>query len=586
MITLQSCLKKYHTDQDKAVSPQETIEKVREKLSELSIEILSRTKRIDTGRLGIPVFMSICGSGVKDLMPTRKQMGKGASVDQAEASALMELIERFSFFSFFAQENNIIHATWSQAKQMSQEGKTPPLIAIEEIIVSVHDNIDASKAEAIMDLIEWSFMPATHILSGEQVLVPINWFKQLGEFNGSSAGNTDVESILQGSSELVERHVSCLADKNKPTLPTIDLDSCTDPVLKKLITCFKENNITLILKDMSLGQALPTVAALAYDPESFPKHSEIVFTAGTSSSPTKAAIRAVTEVAQLAGDFCTGACYEASGLEKYAHHEDHAWLEAGELVSLDSLPSLEQQDIYEELLSFCRLLKKEQGFNLYSISTTNPMLGIPANYSFVPGFEFRERDKNASIGLFVGRMICENSGENSGANWGAAEAEKKLAQLAEITNDAHYIAFFQALLAFQNANYTLAATLLAQAEPKQPDNHSNALAAFYAGYSLSLLEDWEQARPFFHRASTLEPNYKEYWNRFGVCLFKLAQYTQAADVFSMIIKDLDKGSATDHANLGLCLIKLGKKSQAIGSLATALDLDPSLSYAQDALNNI
>ena len=31
---------------------------------------------------------------------TQKQMGKGGSPAQAEASALMELVERFSFFSF------------------------------------------------------------------------------------------------------------------------------------------------------------------------------------------------------------------------------------------------------------------------------------------------------------------------------------------------------------------------------------------------------------------------------------------------------------------------------------------------------
>ena len=58
------------------------------------------------------------------------------------------------------------------------------------------------------------------------------------------------------------------------------------------------------------------VAALAVDPSTFPEISEIVFTAGTTPGPDKAIIRAITEVAQLAGDFNTGANYVASGLPK------------------------------------------------------------------------------------------------------------------------------------------------------------------------------------------------------------------------------------------------------------------------------
>ena len=107
--------------------------------------------------------------------------------------------------------------------------------------------------------------------------------------------------------------------------------------MKDLVQRFKAQGIELILKDFSLGMPAPTVAALAWDPTTLGKTSEIVFTAGTSSSPVKAAIRAVTEVAQLGGDFCTNACYEASGLPKFASLDECQWLLEGETCSLSSL---------------------------------------------------------------------------------------------------------------------------------------------------------------------------------------------------------------------------------------------------------
>lgn len=583
MIKLVSCPKSYTTDQDKAVHPVDTINRVREKLSEIKLNILSKTQRVDVNRLGIPVFLSVCGADARAVMPTRKQMGKGASLDQAEASALMELMERYSFFSFFSRLPGVVQATWSEASQLAADGKIPPLMDIQEIIRSAHDDITPEQALAMMDMVRWEFMPLTEILSGRTVMAPLDWFRKLGEFNGSSAGNTDVESILQGSSELIERHVSCIADREHPAMPTIDHKSCTDPALARLIGCFEKHNIKLILKDMSLGQPLPTVAALAYDPESFPMRSEIVFTAGTAASPTKAAIRAITEVAQLAGDFCTGACYEASGLPKYMEHAEYDWLLEGPVVSIDSLPSVEADDIYEELMSFCRTLKEQSGLNLYSIATTHPQLGIPAHYSIIPGLSFRERDENSSVGLFLGRIICEHFQPD--------EAQSKLDELEKIQPGSHYLAFFRALATMNKGDLAEAAKLFAAAEPVQPGDDAKALCAFYAGYSLSQLEEleleaWKQALPFFQRAAQMAPGMKEYWNRLGVCLFKLNRYEEAAAAFSEIICNLDKGSAMDLANLGLCFARIGQKEKAFEHLSAALEIDPSIEYARNALESL
>ena len=116
IIRLTPCPKGYTKDLDKAVSPAQTIAHVRERLAAVNLDILAETRRVDVGRLGIPVYLSVCGADAREIMPTRKQMGKGSSPEQAQASALMELMERFAFFSFWQERPHMIRATWSEAE--------------------------------------------------------------------------------------------------------------------------------------------------------------------------------------------------------------------------------------------------------------------------------------------------------------------------------------------------------------------------------------------------------------------------------------------------------------------------------------
>ena len=379
MIELKDCFKEYTDDQDKACSPGDTVRRVKGLLAEKCSGVLAETDRVDTGRLGIPVFVSTCGPAARELMPTRKQMGKGASPDQAEASALMELVERFSYFSFWNDDDNFSELTWSEA----QEKWPGKLIDIDRIICSVGEDIARDSAVKLMDLHCWRFHPALNVATGEHEYVPLDWFKILNEFNGSSAGNTFEESISQGASELVERHVCAVIDRTRPSLPTIDLKSTDDAVFRRLVDCFERNGITLLLKDFSQGYPVPTVAAVAWDKKTFPALSEIVFTAGTAASPLKAAIRAITEVAQLAGDFETSRVYEASGLPKFTELSQVRWLEEGPVVPLDSLPSVEQENIYGELMALAFLIQSKNNFCRLVIGQ---MLQQKINHRFVHNF--------------------------------------------------------------------------------------------------------------------------------------------------------------------------------------------------------
>ncbi len=572
MINLKPCPKTHSHELDKAISPQDTVAWVHNRLKSINLDILSSTKRVDIGRLGIPVYLSNCGAYAKSIMPTRKQMGKGASAIQAEASALMELMERFSFFSFWDTLPNCVDATWSEAK--AKFGNT--LIPIEHILQSVDDKLNPQAAEELMDLLQWQFFPCTDLSNMREVWVPLGWFKKLGEFNGTCAGNTEEESLLQGFCELIERHVCCIIDREQRICKTIDQDSIDDNVLNELLSAFKREGINIILKDFSLDMPIPTVAAIAWDPKTHAQSSEIVFTAGTASTASKAAIRAVTEVAQLGGDFCTSACYEASGLSKFDNLNDIAWLCEGESCKLSDLPHAGNTDILIELKNIIQSLQN-LGFTSYAISTMHPKLQVHSHYNFVPGLCFRERDKNQSLGLFIGRILAEECHEE--------QALHGLNLLEKFYPSAHFIPFFRGILALRQENYKMAHDFFALAEPLQPENDAKGLAAFYAGYSLSLMEDWQSSLPFLSQAILHCQDMKEYWNLRGVAYFKLKDYPKAAQDFESVLR-LDKGSCMDIANLGLCHKFMGNKDKARKFLQLALDIDPSLSFAKIHLDEL
>ncbi|RQD64578.1 MAG: tetratricopeptide repeat protein [Desulfonatronovibrio sp. MSAO_Bac4] len=572
MIKIGKSLKNYTADADKAVSPEETVSRAKSAFEMHDRQILSELKRIDTGRLNIPVYLSICGETARESMPTRKQMGKGSTPVQAQASALMELAERYSYFSFVQDEHNFKNLTWNDAVETIGS----QLISIDEIIKSTGEDISAQAAAEVLSLVKWQFTPATLVGENKGIYVPFTWFKKLNEFNGCSAGNSYEESILQGCCELIERHCCALVDSNMNQTATIDQHNIDDPVLQELLSKFTSNGIKVWLKDFTLDMPVPTVAAIAYDPATFPGLSEIVYTAGTATSPAKAAIRALTEVAQLAGDFHSGSNYEASGLPKYTNLKDIQWLIQGPTTNLDALPDISHQDMGQELMTLCRDLR-DLGYNLYSIPTLNKNLNIPANYNFIPGFRFRERTTNTTIGMITGRILAEDTEP--------LFALDGLDSLSRLYQDAFFIPFYQGMVYLRLNDFDQAMSMFNQAQDQQPDNESRALCSFYNAYTLSLQSEWPKTIPYLNMAIDCDPLVKEYFNLRGVAFFKQKNYEKAAHDFQKAL-DLDSGSATDLANLGLCYLNIGQKKAAVETLSQALELDPNLEYAKKGLAQI
>jgi len=298
---------------DKTQNPEETIAMVEARFRESGLKVFRELKRIDKGRLGIPIYISIYDLEGQKITGNYKQMGKGSTDVLSRASALMELVERFSLFDFVKNRTRVKLTTFTELGERA--------ISPAKLLDSVEDPEGDPKAREVvlkvLPKVPFYFVPALEVASGQVRELPFFWFWILYEYNGSAAGNTYPEAAVQATCELIERHVSALSARLQRPMPEIRRESITGEG-DRLCQCFERLGIKLWIRDMTFGMPAPTVAAMALDPSTFPHRSEIVYASGTGTSPERSLIRTLTEIAQLAGDFDTEGKYMESGLPKFA----------------------------------------------------------------------------------------------------------------------------------------------------------------------------------------------------------------------------------------------------------------------------
>jgi ribosomal protein S12 methylthiotransferase accessory factor len=563
-IVLKDSYKSYTYDQDKAASPEQTVNMVKQRFAEANLNILKHTVRIDSGRLDIPVFISICGSDAFQTIGTKKQMGKGATPTQAEASALMELAERYSFFSYL-RNRHFISTTYPDLDQ--------PAMDLDNILRSVHhDPGDAERANAVFRKVPLSWTWARNLTREQDVLAPLNWFYEINQFNGPSAGNTLEEAIVQGACEVVERHVSELVSSRELLTPHIDLDSVQSEAARQLIQNYKKAGIRLWVKDFTMGMGIPSIGALAWDPSTFPQRSEIVFTAGTAPDPEKALIRALTEVAQLAGDFDTGGSYVASGLPKPKSLDEVGYItDDYSKISIQSMPSIAHPNLRVEVANCVEALRRND-LELFVISVTHPLLGIPAVYTIIPGCRFRERARNSSIPFFSSKIICHTLPPE--------RALQDLNWMSTIYPECYYIEFYKGLIAMELGVYDEALQRFRKALELDPEAEDAPTIQCQVGLCYRDLGEFARAIAELEKAAILDGERKEVHSALGYCYFKLNRHLESIDCFQKAI-ELDPGSAIDYANIGSNLRELGRVEEALRLYKMALELDSSIEFARE-----
>ncbi|MBZ4681906.1 YcaO-like family protein [Thermodesulfobacterium sp.] len=552
---------------DKAAFPEETVSRVENRLKSLGVKVYKGVQRIDKGRLGIPVYISLYDIDGQRITGNFKQMGKGSTEVLAKASALMELVERFSLFSFYRSVETVGRLTTFE--ELGEDA-----LSWEIFLRSVEDDEQDKVKEIAYRYIKktpmW-FVPGLEVTTKKVKYLPFHWFWILYEYNGSAGGNTYPEAAIQAICELIERHVNALSVRKGIPMAEIKRSSISGEG-ERLLSCYERLGIKVWIRDMTFGMPAPTIAVMAMDPSTYPHRSEIVYAAGTGTSPERALIRALTEVAQLAGDFDTEGKYLESGLPKFRTLEEASQVLAtnGE-VSLEDLPNLYSEDHTQELEVLTDKLK-EIGYQTYLIDITRPDLEIPAVYAVIPGILFRERTKISYLYQFVRTLSL----------YFPLESQKSILEdLIKEVPDRYFLWAFLGNVYKELKEFSKA--ISAYQKALGMIDFDDDKIALYTHLADAYLKDeqYKKAVETALQGLSLE-EVPELYNILGRAYYKLEEYFLAMEAFCKAI-DLNPASAIDYANVGYCLKALNQLPTAEVFFLKALELNPDLTVAKMGL---
>ena len=373
----------------RTIPPEKTLERVLPILPKIGICDPEDITPLDN--IGIPVFAVDRPGAAKGAV--KNYNGKGATPEQAKASAAMEAIERYS--AELRETDEIVYGTLEQAMDVG--------LAIDPI-----DLILPQRTLDIYNTAEIAWVRGFEMFRGSQIWIPAcavfhPYFPeddlQLFRYhtNGIASGNTIEEAILHALFELIERDAWSMAEDRGRAFADVVVEEGSLPW--KLMKKMEDKGIIVHLKDLTHDIGVPTIGAAADD--TVTKDPELLtIGVGTHLSPEIAAVRAITEVAQSRTTHKHGVKGNARllkiandmGYEK-VKEVNRVWYSTLEKkVRLKDMEDLSTPYVLDDIEVVLGKLV-DAGFEMVIVSDlTRPETGIPVVRMTVPGLEVSTMD--------------------------------------------------------------------------------------------------------------------------------------------------------------------------------------------------
>ncbi|MGP3666910.1 MAG: YcaO-related McrA-glycine thioamidation protein [Candidatus Bathyarchaeota archaeon] len=377
-LRLKPTPKRYTYDAFRTIPPKETLAIVRPKSRLAGIVNVEEITNKD--RLNLPIFMCRHQGG-------KCYTGKGFTKYQAEASALMEAIERTSaeprnikklIFKSFDEMDNALDPSKLILPVKSSYAQKVKLRWVEGLNLSSNTPIYVPACS-----VYFTYNPGDETL----ILKP--------NTNGLASGNTYEEAILHGLMEVIERDAWSIVEFKKTRAPTINVESVKNKVVEEILRCFKRANVKVVLKDITSDIGVPTVAAVSEDPL-LKDPGLLIIGFGTHLNPEYAIVRALLEVAQNRIIHICGLRRDAvirADFIKYADYERikrinrHWFDETEKVVDVNDMPLLDTADILEDIHVTLKLLSAKNLEDVIVVDLTDKRIRIPVVRVIVPGLE-------------------------------------------------------------------------------------------------------------------------------------------------------------------------------------------------------
>ena len=296
----------------RSVSPRATVARFRKHVSPLT-GVVKKLERIEADLpLNTNFFANHNFSGPAMDVDTLRHglaggsFGKGSTAEQAECSALMEAIERYSgifqsdeirvskrFTDFVAGEaiNPEDVLLFSEAQYRSPEAESDDTHPVPNQF-DPSAKLDWSPVWSLRDQ-RFRYLPTSmmYFFYGDG---PGGY---AADSNGCAAGNTLQEAIVQGFLELVERDAYAIWWYNRSQRAGLDLDQFDDSYVQDLRTQLGDRGRKLWVLDITSDLGIPTYVAILHWMQN--GHENIEFGSGAHFDSRIALLRTLTELNQF-----------------------------------------------------------------------------------------------------------------------------------------------------------------------------------------------------------------------------------------------------------------------------------------------
>ena len=149
----------------------------------------------------------------------------------------------------------------------------------------------------------------------------------------------------------------------------------------------------------------------------------------------------------------------------------------------------------------------------------------------------------------------------------------------------YYIKFFLGTghLSINDTNTAL--NYFEEALKLDPDKEDIPSIYSYMGVCLKELNQYQDAIKRLEEAEKYDTERTDVYNLMGFCYFKLKEHEKAIDCFRKVLQ-LNPSSAIDYANIASNYRDMGDKKNAVRYYQLALELDPTIDFAQDNLRRL
>jgi len=334
--------------------------------------------------------------------------GKGKTDIQAKASALCEAIERYSGIyqgteirrkgSYRDLRDLAIHPntcmTFSRDQYDGREAWNATCPNTFQRVPAPFDETEEIEWTPVWSLSHKTFkyLPTAYCYYGyPKSDDPSCW----ADSNGTAAGNTREEAILQGFMELVERDSVAVWWYNRLNRPAVDLESFGDPYMSDLKAYYRSIHRDLWVLDLTADFGIPVFAAISRRTDNAVE--DITYAFGAHFDPKIGILRSLTEVNQMLPAVL---CQNPDGTTRYNFSDDLAmkWWQTATLENQPYLlpsdqlapktaadyPIMASDDLFTDVMK-CIEIVTSQGLEMLVLEQTQPDIGLNVMKVIVPG---------------------------------------------------------------------------------------------------------------------------------------------------------------------------------------------------------